>query len=67
MQVYKIKLRDLGTSPYMVVAYDPTSAYNKVLKYIEDKNHHVRYIELASIEVVADSSESKMNPCKLIT
>ncbi|MEM9282092.1 MAG: hypothetical protein AAGA96_09715 [Verrucomicrobiota bacterium] len=69
MKLYQVKLRGFYDNPIgapMVVATDPTTAYEMVRKWLEDKDYGFRKDqELASVELVADDYEYTDAPSRL--
>lgn len=70
MNLYKLILRATHSqySPCFVVAEDPTSAYNKVRQYLDEKDYFFRSErELESIELIASADETIEIPALFIS
>ena len=69
MKLYRVKLRGFHNKPMgasMVVATDPTAAYEIVRKWLDDKDYGLRKDrELDCVELVADGHEYTDAPARL--
>lgn len=70
MKLFKVNLRGSYTEPegsWMVVAMDPSTAYNKVREALDKSDYRFEEDrELASIELLADDAEYPHTPHKLL-
>ena len=69
MKLFKVNLRGFTNNPVgssMVVAGDPTTAYETVRAWLDEKNYGFRKDrELDSVELVADNNEYTDAPARL--